>query len=260
MRIADLPATERPRERLAAHGTGALADRELLAVLIGTGGSPGVGAQALAERLLARFGSLAGLAKAHPAELASVTGLGRAKASVLVAAFELARRAETPEHRAAIRSSADVATGKDNYAAEREAAAQFEQFYPGITDVARSSREFLVRAVRYLASEVGVRQFLDVGTGLPTADNNPRSRPARGPGLAGRLCGQRPDGVGARPRPADQYAGGCHRLRRRGHARAGDDRGCRCGEQGMNRGRGIEGCSAGRDAVTGVAGEPIGDR
>jgi hypothetical protein len=61
--------------------------------------------------------------------------------------------------------------GKDNYPVDREAAEQFEQFYPGIADVARSSREFLIRAVRYLAGEEGIRQFLDVGTGLPTADN-----------------------------------------------------------------------------------------
>ena len=61
--------------------------------------------------------------------------------------------------------------GKDNYAVDRAAAAQFEQFYPGITDVARSSREFLIRAVQFLAGDVGIRQFLDVGTGLPTADN-----------------------------------------------------------------------------------------
>lgn len=57
MRIAELPAGERPRERLAALGAGALADRELLAVLLGTGGG-GFGAHQLAEQLLVRFGSL----------------------------------------------------------------------------------------------------------------------------------------------------------------------------------------------------------
>jgi DNA repair protein RadC len=92
MRITDLPPTERPRERLAALGTAALADRELLAVLLGTGGAPGVGAHTLAERLLARFGSVAAVARAHPADLAGVTGIGVAKASTLAAAFELGRR------------------------------------------------------------------------------------------------------------------------------------------------------------------------
>jgi O-methyltransferase involved in polyketide biosynthesis len=61
--------------------------------------------------------------------------------------------------------------GKDNYPVDRKAGDQFREVFPGIVDVARSSREFLVRAVTYLAGEAGVRQFLDVGTGLPTAEN-----------------------------------------------------------------------------------------
>jgi O-methyltransferase involved in polyketide biosynthesis len=61
--------------------------------------------------------------------------------------------------------------GKDNYPVDREAGDQFREAFPEIVEVARSSREFLVRAVAYLAGEAGVRQFLDVGTGLPTADN-----------------------------------------------------------------------------------------
>lgn len=92
MLIADLPARERPRERLAAFGTGALADRELLAVLLGTGGRPGVGAHSLAEQLLAHFGSVAAISRAHPADLAGITGVGPAKAAALASAFELARR------------------------------------------------------------------------------------------------------------------------------------------------------------------------
>jgi DNA repair protein RadC len=95
MLIADLPVRERPRERLAALGTAALADRELLAVLLGTGGAPGVGAHTLAERLLTQFGSVAAVSRAHPADLAGVTGVGPAKAALLSAAFELARRATT---------------------------------------------------------------------------------------------------------------------------------------------------------------------
>ena len=61
--------------------------------------------------------------------------------------------------------------GKDNYRVDRAAGDQFSEVYPGIVDVARASRGFLTRAVRYLAGEVQVRQFLDIGTGLPTADN-----------------------------------------------------------------------------------------
>jgi S-adenosyl methyltransferase len=61
--------------------------------------------------------------------------------------------------------------GKDNYPVDQEAGDQFAEILPSIVDVARASRAFLVRAVRYLAGEAGIRQFLDVGTGLPTANN-----------------------------------------------------------------------------------------
>jgi hypothetical protein len=61
--------------------------------------------------------------------------------------------------------------GKDNYPVDRAAGDQYREVFPGILDVARASRQFLARAVRYLAGDAGVRQFLDVGTGLPTADN-----------------------------------------------------------------------------------------
>ncbi|MFC5184938.1 SAM-dependent methyltransferase [Actinomadura harenae] len=74
--------------------------------------------------------------------------------------------------------------GKDNYAADRAAGDKVRAVYPAIVDVARQSRLFLGRAVRHLVAEEGVTQFLDVGTGLPTADNThevaqrlaPRSR------------------------------------------------------------------------------------
>jgi hypothetical protein len=61
--------------------------------------------------------------------------------------------------------------GKDNYPVDRAVGDQFREAFPGIVDVARGQRGFLTRAVRHLAGEAGVRQFLDVGTGLPTADN-----------------------------------------------------------------------------------------
>jgi hypothetical protein len=61
--------------------------------------------------------------------------------------------------------------GKDNFAADREAAEQAIDAHPGIVADVRANRAFLVRAVRYLAAECGVRQFLDIGTGLPTAGN-----------------------------------------------------------------------------------------
>lgn len=61
--------------------------------------------------------------------------------------------------------------GKDNFAADREVGDMVAAAYPGITSAARKVRAFLGRTVTYLAGEAGVRQFLDIGTGLPTADN-----------------------------------------------------------------------------------------
>ncbi|AIS01972.1 SAM-dependent methyltransferase [Streptomyces glaucescens] len=61
--------------------------------------------------------------------------------------------------------------GKDNYEVDRAAGDQIRRLHPGIGEYARADRLFLGRAVRYLVEEAGIRQFLDIGTGLPTADN-----------------------------------------------------------------------------------------
>jgi len=61
--------------------------------------------------------------------------------------------------------------GKDNYAADRQAGDKVAAMLPSIVAQARADRAFLGRAIRYLAGEAGIRQFLDIGTGLPTADN-----------------------------------------------------------------------------------------
>jgi hypothetical protein len=61
--------------------------------------------------------------------------------------------------------------GEDNFAADRELGDQVTQAFPDIVDIARESRRFLARAVGFLAGEVGIRQFLDIGAGLPTANN-----------------------------------------------------------------------------------------
>ncbi len=61
--------------------------------------------------------------------------------------------------------------GQDNFAADREAAEQAIAANPLIVGDVRANRAFLARVVRYLASECGIRQFLDIGTGLPTASN-----------------------------------------------------------------------------------------
>ena len=61
--------------------------------------------------------------------------------------------------------------GKDNFEVDREAARQLMEVAPVIRIAAPASRAFLRRAVRYLADDAGIRQFLDIGTGLPTAGN-----------------------------------------------------------------------------------------
>ena len=61
--------------------------------------------------------------------------------------------------------------GRDNYAADREAAGEVITAYPTILSSVRAQRAFLGRAVQYLVAGAGIRQFLDIGTGLPSADN-----------------------------------------------------------------------------------------
>ncbi|ROO90556.1 S-adenosyl methyltransferase [Actinocorallia herbida] len=61
--------------------------------------------------------------------------------------------------------------GKDNFEIDRQVAEEHAAKFPGIVHVARQVRAFLVRSVTLLAAEAGVRQFLDIGTGLPTANN-----------------------------------------------------------------------------------------
>ena len=61
--------------------------------------------------------------------------------------------------------------GKDNYAADRAVAEQVAAAYPDVRTAVRAQRAFLARAVRFLVTEAGIRQFLDIGTGLPSANN-----------------------------------------------------------------------------------------
>jgi O-methyltransferase involved in polyketide biosynthesis len=61
--------------------------------------------------------------------------------------------------------------GKDNYPADRQVGEAMREQWPDIADSALKSRQFLIRAVRFLAAEAGIRQFLDIGTGLPTMQN-----------------------------------------------------------------------------------------
>ena len=108
--IRELPAAERPRERLALRGPGGLTAAELIALIWGSG-SRGVSAVDLAQEALARHDGLTGLARATDLELEAIPGVGSAKAAQLAAAFELGRRllADWPAVRWTIRSPVDVA-------------------------------------------------------------------------------------------------------------------------------------------------------
>jgi len=108
--IKDLPVQERPRERLARVGEGALSTTELVAIILRTGAG-GQSALDIARRLLSTYDGLSGLARASFAELRAEYGLGNAKTAQLKAALELGRRMllATPEDRLVVRSPSDVA-------------------------------------------------------------------------------------------------------------------------------------------------------
>jgi DNA repair protein RadC len=109
-RIKELPLRDRPRERLTRLGPAALSTSELVAIILRTGVG-GESALTLASRLLARWGGIAGLARASLSQLVSLKGVGSAKAAQLQAALELGRRLTlcAPEERPQIRSPADAA-------------------------------------------------------------------------------------------------------------------------------------------------------
>lgn len=72
--------------------------------------------------------------------------------------------------------------GKDNFAADRAAGDAVLDAYPGIVASVRANRAFLARVVRFLAAEAGIRQFLDIGTGIPAADNTHEVAQSAAPG------------------------------------------------------------------------------
>jgi DNA repair protein RadC len=121
MSIKDLPAATRPREKLLALGPAALADAELLALLLRTG-FKGLGVLQLAEVVLTHFGGFAGLLHASPADF-KIKGLGPAKRAELAAVVEMAKRSlaqklvETPvfESPASVKDYVQLQLGKRPY-------------------------------------------------------------------------------------------------------------------------------------------------
>jgi DNA repair protein RadC len=109
--VREMPADERPRERLERYGAATLQTAELLAMILRVG-SQGENAIALATRLLREFGGLGGLLAADMGELCKVRGLGPAKATELKAALEIGRRLSTlaPEQRPQIKGPDDIFT------------------------------------------------------------------------------------------------------------------------------------------------------
>jgi DNA repair protein RadC len=108
--IHDLPSSERPRERLKREGPTALSTAELLAIIFRVGAA-GENVLSVSSRLLAKYGGLAGLARAPMSDLQAEYGLGEAKVIALKAAFELGRRLTiaSPDERYQIRTPSDTA-------------------------------------------------------------------------------------------------------------------------------------------------------
>ncbi len=109
--IHDLPAADRPRERLQKFGVEALSAQEILSLILGRG-IAGESVTVTAQRLLSKFGSLRGIAEATLEELAQIKGIGLAKAAQIKAAFELANRIEDSqisENKSPIKTPEDVA-------------------------------------------------------------------------------------------------------------------------------------------------------
>jgi DNA repair protein RadC len=108
--IHDMPGSERPRERLMQYGANALSNAELLAIILRTGTTQ-ENVLHLAERLLAKYDGLSGLAQASPEALQQIPGLGTAKATQILAALEIGRRTQLDngEERPLISSAGDAA-------------------------------------------------------------------------------------------------------------------------------------------------------
>ena len=115
--------------------------------------------------------------------------------------------------------------GKDNFAADREAAEQALQAYPQLAQAVQANRKFLARAVRYLTGEAGIRQFLDIGTGIPAADNTHQVAQREAPDSRIVYVDNDPHRAAARPGLAEEHAAGCVRLHPGRPARPGRDPG-----------------------------------
>ncbi len=177
--MAAVPLHDRPRERLLTLGAERLADRELLALVLGQG-ARGKSALDLASELLAEYGSLDRLATARPEELSARMGVGVAKSTALAAAFELGRRADTRhETPTTLKTPEDVA----QIARREVGSARRERVLVLICDAAnRLIRTELVSEGSIDRSLVPVREILNAvlrhdGRSFALAHNHPSGDP-----------------------------------------------------------------------------------
>ena len=201
VRMADVPVNDRPRERLLRQGAAALSDAELVAVQLGSGRA-GASAVELAQRLLADWGGMGGLAAARPEELARMPGVGPAKAARLVAAFALASRTAAPAVRPVLATSADIARA----AAALIGTSRVEQVAVLLADGAnRLTRAEVVATGSAKACPMPVREIVATvlrhdGVAFAVAHNHPAGDPTPTPadGEATEALRQAADTVGLR--------------------------------------------------------------
>jgi DNA repair protein RadC len=182
--MKDLSPDDRPREKLRHHGAAALGDNELIALVLGNGSRRG-NALSVANALLAALGGLHGLTRSTLDDFVRIPGIGRARASQLVAALELGRRslARSPNARLRIRGSEDAAA----YLMPRFGSRGVEQFGILLLDAKHRAMRAAVLAVGTLnSSGIEPREvFREAAVGGATAivlfHNHPSGDPTPSP-------------------------------------------------------------------------------
>ena len=182
--IKEMPEGERPRERLALYGEGALSTAELIAITLGSG-SRSENAVGLAQRVLTTFRRLEELSRASVQELCQVPGIGLAKATQIKAAFELGRRLSlsSEDNRPQITSPADAG----NLLMARMSTAVQEQLLVMLLDTKHKMQRIVVVYVGNVNSsmvrtaEVFREAIKDNATAIIVAHNHPSGDPIPSP-------------------------------------------------------------------------------
>ncbi len=176
MLLTALPPSARPREKLLSLGAGALADAELLALLLRTG-MQGKNVLVLAQELLDQFGGITGLLHTSPTELQKIKGLGPAKRAELIAVLELSKRAL--KERLAKQPIFESATAMKDYLRLRIGALPYESFVVVFLDTQQRlmACDELFRGTLSAASvyprEVVVRTLTHGAANVVLAHNHP---------------------------------------------------------------------------------------